>query len=296
MNSDVLHGLIEDIEIKQIRPAANTLRSGLGNLDELCKSISEKGLLHPIVVRPVGGVFEVVGGMRRLSACRKVGLKRIPCHVVNLDEREAFEVSLIENIQRETLDPAEEARAFERYVNQYGYGSVSELGRRIGKSEEYVSQRLRLLQLPGDILEKVSRRLITASHATELVGLREEEQLLLTSMVATERLSSKEVRKIAKHLKRDPQLHDAAFDLRVERSGEEKRLDSIFRNLDKCITLMKMTLISFDDIFNRVGDDDWMIKEELLSHRTVLHEEIDRLIKFEKKTRRASHGPRNLAG
>ena len=142
----------------------------MGSLEELVASIEKKGLLEPIVVRPgvepihlhadldgllepivvrpVENGSEVVAGNRRLEACRRLKMHRIPCHIVELDDREAFEVSLVENVQHETMNPVDEARAFKRYVDDYGYGGVSELARKIDKSQEYVSNRLRLLKLP----------------------------------------------------------------------------------------------------------------------------------------------------
>lgn len=99
-------------------------------------SIQQKGLLEPIVVRPVEKAFEVVAGNRRFEACKKLGWRSIPCHVVELDDKEAFEVSILENVQRETLNPIEEGRAYRNYVDECGYGGESELARKIGKSQE----------------------------------------------------------------------------------------------------------------------------------------------------------------
>jgi len=148
------------------------LRSDLGQLDELIASIEEKGLLEPIVVRPVEDGFEVVAGYRRLEACKRLGWRRIPCHIIELDDREAYEVSLIENLQHKSLDPIEEALAFKRYVEEYGYGSVTELARRIEKSPSYVSRMIALLSLPDDVREELVRRRKSPSIAQELLNLK----------------------------------------------------------------------------------------------------------------------------
>lgn len=105
-----------------IKPSKSALRTDNGPMNGLMLSIEDKGLLEPIIVRPAGDGFEVVAGMRRFEACKKLGWRRIPAHVVELTDREAFEVSLLENIQRETLNPIEEARAFRNYVEEFGYG------------------------------------------------------------------------------------------------------------------------------------------------------------------------------
>lgn len=99
MISELLNGFLEEVEIRRIVPSRRALRNSLSSLDELMASISEKGLLHPIVVRPVESHFEVVAGMRRFEACKRLGMKKIPSHIASLDEREAYEISLIENIR-----------------------------------------------------------------------------------------------------------------------------------------------------------------------------------------------------
>ncbi len=121
------------------------------NVVQLVESIREHGLLEPIVVRPVKGRFEVVAGNRRLKACKLLRHKRIRCMVLDLDDKSSFEIALTENIQRKTLDPIEEAVAFKRYCDELGWGGQSELAKKIGKSQEYISHRIALLDLPDDV-------------------------------------------------------------------------------------------------------------------------------------------------
>ncbi len=106
--------------------------------------------------------FELVCGHRRYAACKKLGITTIPCIILPLDNREAFELALVENLQRENLNPIEEAEAFKSYAVSYGHGGVTRLARKIGKSEEYVSHRLLLLSLPGQLLGRINRRLLRA--------------------------------------------------------------------------------------------------------------------------------------
>ena len=127
-----LSGYMEQLELKRIFFSKNPVRDRIEPLDELRASILEKGLLEPIVVRPVEGGYEVVAGNRRLEACRTLKFVSVPCHVVDCDDKETYEVSLTENLQRKTLNPIEEGQAFKSYVNSHGYGCISELARRIG--------------------------------------------------------------------------------------------------------------------------------------------------------------------
>lgn len=116
-----LSGGIEDITCSMIKHPFNILPSGNHGIQELAESIEKLGLLHPIVVRAIGeNKFEVVAGNRRYDASRLLGFRKISCHVVELDDKGAFEASLIENLQRHTLNPLEEALAFEKYINDFG--------------------------------------------------------------------------------------------------------------------------------------------------------------------------------
>ena len=111
--SNQLAGPVEDITMSDIVPPANRLRSCMNGTEQLAESIKKIGLLQPIVVRINSlGSFEVVAGNRRFNACKKLGWRKISCHLVELDDKSAFEVSIIENIQRQTLNPVEEGLAF----------------------------------------------------------------------------------------------------------------------------------------------------------------------------------------
>jgi ParB family transcriptional regulator, chromosome partitioning protein len=286
-SSDPLPGYIEALYVGRVKHSQTPLRIELGRLDGLMASILEKGLLHPIVVRPMGGDFEVVAGNRRLEACKKLGMRKVTCHILDLGDREAYEVSLIENVQRQTLNPVEEAKAYKKYVDEYGYGSVSDLALKIGKSEEYVSHRIGLLSLPREVLEKVSRCQLTASHAEELKGLRKSEQLEIAQLVVEEHMSSKHVRKIARRAK----LAYSGDPLPMTYSrylGDEREAYVVDRTFGKCITALKVAMMRFDDALEDiVGDDEWAVKESLLENRNMIHRQVDNLLRLKRKTRRA---------
>jgi ParB family chromosome partitioning protein len=128
-----LAGIVKDINISQIVESKYTIRiSTKEEIEELSASIFEKGLLNAIIVRHRNeSIYEIVAGNRRFEACKKLGFRRISCQVIELDDKGAFEVSLIENIQRKTLYPIEEAHAFKKYVSEFGWGGASDLSQKI---------------------------------------------------------------------------------------------------------------------------------------------------------------------
>jgi len=279
LRADLLPSLFEEIGARLIRPSGAPLREDLGPIDELANSITEKGLLQPIVVRPIEGGFEVVAGNRRFAACKSLGMRKIPCHVVELDDREAYETSLIENVQHKTLNPLEEAHAFKRYVDGFGYGGESELARRIGKSPQYVSQRIRILSLPDEVLNKVSRRLVSLSQAVELIGLGEEDQKVVSNMIIRERVSSRSVRVIAQGIK-DPLDPFLLSDL----SNEGLRPHKV---LSKCIAVLRTSLVRLDEIIEHLDESEWLLKETVAVQRTAVHQQIDTLYALRSRLDRA---------
>ena len=140
--------IVEWVETILIHPSKCFVRRDNGAVNDLVDSIRQHGLLQPLIVRPDGSTLELVCGQRRLTACKILRWKTIPCIVREIGEKEAFEISLAENLQHKTLNPIEEAIAFKQYVQLAGWGSVHELALKIGKSPEYVSHRIALLRLP----------------------------------------------------------------------------------------------------------------------------------------------------
>jgi ParB family chromosome partitioning protein len=282
LGSNPLSGFFEELDVRRIRPSRRGLRDELGSLDELVASIEEEGLLQPIVVRPVGDGFEVVAGNRRLEACKRLKMKKIPCVVVELDDREAFEASLIENLQHKTLNPIEEAKAFKRYVDEYGWGGVSELARRIGKSHSYVSMRIALLNLPKEVQEALVRRRTTPSVAQELLSLDEEHRATLSKIIVEKKVTRSEVRRIIKQVREG---YDAE-PITSYYSLEERRQRMIERALMKCIASSKVCMMRFDDALEYVDDNEWLVREMLMQHRAFIHWQIDNLLKLKRKIKR----------
>ena len=161
-------------------------------LRELAESIRAKGVLQPVVVRRDGDRFLLIAGERRVRAARLAGLRAVPVVVKDVSPSEVFELALIENIQREDLDPIEEAEAYARLIESHGY-THDELARRVGKERTTVVNSLRLLQLDANAKEMVAEGRLSAGHARALLGVAEEEaRRTLQTAILTEGLSVRE--------------------------------------------------------------------------------------------------------
>jgi ParB family transcriptional regulator, chromosome partitioning protein len=164
------------------------------SIKELSLSIKKHGLLLPIIVRPINQGFEIVAGHRRFQACKLLRWKTIPAMVQDVSDKDAFEIQLVENIQRKTLDPIEEAQAFKLYVTDYGWGGVTHLADTIVKSEQYVSSRLQLLKLPQSVIDRVKSGELKVSHAFELLSLEGKSLESMSDDIVSKSMSVKEIR------------------------------------------------------------------------------------------------------
>jgi ParB family transcriptional regulator, chromosome partitioning protein len=165
------------------------------SIDELSRSIKKHGLLQPIIVRPINRGFEIVAGHRRFQACKILRWKTIPAMVKDVSDKDAFEIQLVENIQRKTLDPMEEAQAFKLYVRDYGWGGITYLAETIMKSEQYVSSRIQLLKLPQNVIDKVKSGELKVSHAFELLGLEGKSLENMSDDIINKNMSVKDIRR-----------------------------------------------------------------------------------------------------
>jgi len=163
---------IEDIRPGVMQPRRQPSRDGL---EELRDSIAENGILQPLTVRCKGAYFELIAGERRLRAARMAGLCEVPCIVVDADMERSGEIALIENIQRRDLDFVEEAEGISRLIRLFGL-SQEQAARRLGKSQSAVANKLRLLRLPEDVLQRLRSEGLTERHARALLRLGDAEQ------------------------------------------------------------------------------------------------------------------------
>ena len=169
-----------EISVEKIVVRGNQPRKVFNDetIREMADSISEHGILQPLLVRPIeNGKYELVAGERRLRAAVLAGLKKVPVIIREMEEPQTWEAALIENLQRENLNTVEEAAAYREMLERYGY-TQEELARRIGKSRAYVANTVRLLNLPGEIRELVKTGELTAGHARAILALKDEEQQL----------------------------------------------------------------------------------------------------------------------
>jgi len=154
-------------------------------LEQLSRSMAETGLLEPILVRPQGSKFEIIAGERRWRAAKLLGWKELPALVRTLEDRESLEAALIENLQRDDLNPVDEARAYQALMAEFGL-THEQVSTRVGKDRSTVTNLLRLLRLPETVLTHVSRGTISMGHARVLVGLPAHLQGGLADRMASE--------------------------------------------------------------------------------------------------------------
>lgn len=146
-------------------------------LRELAKSIEDLGVLQPLMVRPMGNGYFLIAGERRLRASIMAGLKEVPCIVVDVTDFEADKISIIENVQREDLNPIEEARAYRNLIENYGMFQ-DEVGDILGKSRQFIGNRIRLLKLPEEVQDMIEAGELTHSHGQILLSLENDEDIL----------------------------------------------------------------------------------------------------------------------
>ena len=211
-NSPKADGQVSSLKIALIDPKSDQPRKNFDRdaLEELAASITENGLLQPILVRECGGGrYQIIAGERRFRASKIAGLTEIPAIIMDKDDRKVAEIALIENIQREDLNPIEEAMAFRSLAEEYGL-TQEELSAKIGKSRSAIANSLRLLDLPALILEMVASGEISAGHGRTLLGVKSRENMLLLAKKVSEcdlsvRQLEDEVKRINKPVKELPE-------------------------------------------------------------------------------------------
>ncbi len=170
---------------------------------ELVKSIKEKGILQPILVREKGGgLYECIAGERRLRAAKKAGLKEVPAIVKNFSDEEALVIALIENLQRKNLNPLEEAMGYKNLIEKFGY-TQEEIAEKVGKDRATVANLLRLLKLPSVIQEDLLEERLTVGHAKALLSLdSEKKQIYARNLILERGLSVRETEKLVSKLQK----------------------------------------------------------------------------------------------
>jgi len=194
-----------EVDLDLIEPNSEQPRTRFSenNLEELTQSIRANGVVQPIIVRKKGGIYEIVAGERRWRASQRAGLQKIPVIVKEVTDDKLLELALIENIQRQELNPIEEARAYKNLVEKLGL-TQEVIAERVGKNRTVITTALRLLKLPKDIQELVEEEKISAGHGRALLMINEiETQRQLTKNIIELSLSVRETEKAIKRLNKN---------------------------------------------------------------------------------------------
>jgi ParB family chromosome partitioning protein len=190
----------EELPVSAIRPNTRQPRSSFpeAGIKELAASITEVGILQPLVVRSTTSGFELIAGERRLRAAKEAGLDRVPVLIRQAGENESVELALVENLQRENLSPLETAAAYQALMDGFGL-TKEQLAHRLGKSRAAVTNTLRLTNLPERILALLGEEKLSEGHARALLSLQTEEQMLqVAQKVVAERLSVRKTEELVR--------------------------------------------------------------------------------------------------
>ena len=262
---------ITELPISMVDPKSDQPRKSFDkeSLEELAKSIEENGLLQPILVREYGnGRYQIIAGERRFRASKIAGLSDIPAIILDRDDRKVAEISLIENIQRENLNPIEEAMAFKALANEYGL-TQEELSERVGKSRSAIANATRLLDLPEAVLAMVASGELSAGHGRTLLGVKNQDNLILLAKRTAEldlsvRQLEEEVKRINKPQKPEPEEEELPIvdyfkemALRVQ-SHLGRRVEINGKGRKKSITLYYEDNEDLDELLTGICGKDFL--------------------------------------
>ena len=240
------------ISVDSIDPNPRQARSELGDIDELMLSIKEKGILEPILVRPKAGRYEIIAGERRFVASKKAGLKELPCIEMRVEDNEAMEIALVENLQRKDLDVFEEADGLKAMAEVYGY-SHGEIAKKIGKARSTITEIINICRIPKEIREFcVKNNILSRSTLIEIAKQKNVENMKrLVSMIKRRELSREDTRDLSKNLKGiqrkqkyfvynyKPKEKDA-YRIRIEFKQENVTREEIIEILKEVIKKLKI--------------------------------------------------------
>jgi ParB family chromosome partitioning protein len=283
--------IVEQIEMKMIRPSQFAIRDKFQKMtsddDMLINSIREHGLLQPILIRPLSHGFEIVAGHRRFKACRSLRWRFVACKIREMSDKQSYEIQLTENIQRKSMDPIEEAEAFRRYVVDFGWGGVSELARKLGKSEEYVSHRMQLLKLPEEIRQQVIIDRINVSRALEISTIPSEKQSEIVRHVLNNDFTVRQIREVKSILKKE-----GIIEQDIDNSNVISGSVRVVRVTKKTSLALKIALVRLDSLIDEVHNTiepvhRTEITNFLMTIRLKIHGMIDETIRFKNASLKA---------
>lgn len=260
VKADDKEGVVK-VKISKVEPNREQPRKNFDEdaLQDLAESIKQVGVLQPILVQEREDYYEIIAGERRWRAANIAGLKEVPVIIRNLTEQEIVEIALIENIQREDLNPIEEAQAYKRLLTEFNL-KQDEVAERVSKSRTAVTNSMRLLKLTDEVQQMVIDEMITTGHARALLAIDDpEQQYILAQKVFDEKLSVRDIEKLVKNLGKT----------KVQKNRKEKQLGAIYQEIEEALKEKLSTKVSIVAKENGAGK----IEVEFFSH-----EELDRLM------------------
>jgi ParB family chromosome partitioning protein len=250
------------VNITKVEPNREQPRKNFDedSLEELAESIKQFGLLQPILVQDRKDYYEIIAGERRWRAAKKAGLKEIPVIIKNLTQQEIVEISLIENIQREDLNPIEEALAYKRLLTEFNL-KQDEVADRVSKSRTAVTNSMRLLKLCDEVQQMIINDMISTGHARALIGIEDpEQQYIIAQRIFDEKMSVREVEKLVKNLGKPEKIKKPVV--------SDKSLEVIYQDIEEKLKQKLSTKVSISSKGNGIGK----IEIEFYSH-----EDLDKL-------------------
>ena len=251
------------VDINKVEPNREQPRKHFDEdaLLELAESIKQFGLLQPILVQDRKTYYEIIAGARRWRASKIAGLKEVPVIIRNYTEQEIVEISLIENIQREDLNPIEEAQAYKRLMNEFNL-KQDEIAERVSKSRTAVTNSMRLLKLCDEVQQMIINDMISTGHARAIISIENpEEQYALAQKIFDEKMSVRDVEKYIKDLNKPVK----------EKKKPNKSLEVIYQEKAEILKQALTTKVSI----NGKGDGTGKIEIEFYSH-----DDFDRLMEI----------------
>lgn len=251
------------VKITKVEPNRDQPRKHFDEdaLQELADSIKQFGLLQPILVQDRKGHYEIIAGERRWRAAKLAGLKEVPVIIKNYTEQEIVEISLIENIQRQDLNPIEEAQAFKRLLTEFNL-KQDEVAERVSKSRVAVTNSIRLLKLCDDVQQMVIDDMITTGHARALLSIEDkEEQYTIAQKIFDEKLSVRDVEKLMKNLRKPAK----------PKKIDDKSLQVIYQDIEEKLKQKLSTKV----MISSKGEGAGKIEIEFYNH-----EDLDRLLEI----------------
>lgn len=255
-SKETAEGQVNIVNITRIEPNREQPRRSFDEeaLEELAESIKQFGLLQPILVHDKKTYYEIVAGERRWRAAKKAGLKEIPVIIKDLTDQEIVEISLIENIQRENLNPIEEAQAYKRLLTEFNL-KQEEVAERVAKSRTAVTNSMRLLKLCDNVQQMVIDDKITTGHARALITIEDpEQQYEIARKIYDEKLSVRDVEKLVKNINKPVREKKPVV--------TDKSLEAVYQNIEENLKQKLSTKVNITPKGNGAGK----IEIEFYSH------------------------------